>query len=421
MNGGIAIFSRQIVSSSVSLPNRRPQTRQLARFVVAMVVTVITITTAFAQEAPQPLETPLNAIIITRQARALVGNTPVKTMSPGTLITLTHQRGSWYLMRDIRAWIHQAEFIPLRDANRHFTTIIDRKPTPEAYHHRGIVYAALQNWEAALDDFNEAVRLGDADANLLINRGNALTELRQEERALADYNLAIELDSRQPQAYINRGSLYASLGQLDQALKDLDKAVEVAPELADAYNERGVLHRLREDYVAAVADYTRAIELSPEMAAAWANRAFAQKAQGAYREALDDYNRALSIDPLSDGIANDLAWLLATCPDADIRDSDRAIELAEQACRATNFHNPQYLDTLAAAHAAAGQFAKAAETAEKAIKSFGPDPAATDTRKRLELYRDEKPYIAPHPQAAGDKAQEDASEKPSDADSAPSK
>ena len=61
-----------------------------------------------------------------------------------------------------------------------------------------------------------------------------------------------------------------------------------------------------------------------------------------------------------------IAWLLATAPDAATRDATHAMELARKAVRLSEAREPVYLDTLAAAFAAAGRFPEAIDTAKQA-------------------------------------------------------
>jgi len=87
------------------------------------------------------------------------------------------------------------------------------------------------------------------------------------------------------------------------------------------------------------------------------------------------------------------AWLLATSQEEFIRDPERALSLIQ----ATAIHQPRWdnLDTLAAAHAALGQFAKAAAVQQQAIAAADPDnvDAMQPLRQRLALYQSNKPYI----------------------------
>ena len=85
-----------------------------------------------------------------------------------------------------------------------------------------------------------------------------------------------------------------------------------------------------------------------------------------------------------------MAWLLATSPEASLRDGARAVELAQRAVRLTGGREPDALDTLAAAYAEAGRFAEAVETAEQPAP-WPPSTAialAEAIEKRLDLDRE---------------------------------
>jgi Flp pilus assembly protein TadD len=93
-------------------------------------------------------------------------------------------------------------------------------------------------------------------------------------------------------------------------------------------------------------------------------------------------------------IASNLAWILATSPEAMQRNGHEAVRLAEWACKATAYKSPPLLDTLAAAYAEVGQFDKAVSTTLKAIEIVHSNPKSpTSTlESRLELYRAGRPY-----------------------------
>ena len=87
---------------------------------------------------------------------------------------------------------------------------------------------------------------------------------------------------------------------------------------------------------------------------------------------------------------NNLAWLLATSSDEQVRDPDRSFEIATKLVAATNQKNPDTLDTLAAALAAKGKFKEAIKNLEKAIQllnSKGKKNQSEGYQKRLESYK----------------------------------
>jgi tetratricopeptide (TPR) repeat protein len=89
---------------------------------------------------------------------------------------------------------------------------------------------------------------------------------------------------------------------------------------------------------------------------------------------------------------NRLAWFLATCSDSAIRDGRRAVGYAEMAVAKTDRKDPGYLDTLAAAYAEAGEFAKAADVQREAIRLCQDDKTKDDLTARLKLYESNTPY-----------------------------
>jgi len=93
-----------------------------------------------------------------------------------------------------------------------------------------------------------------------------------------------------------------------------------------------------------------------------------------------------------------LAWILATHPDARLRDSAQALQLATRAFELSPPNDAAALDTLAAAYAEAGRFDDAIKSAQRAAElaqADGPKQLLGDIQARLLLYRAGKPYREP--------------------------
>jgi protein O-mannosyl-transferase len=88
---------------------------------------------------------------------------------------------------------------------------------------------------------------------------------------------------------------------------------------------------------------------------------------GRVESALSQYQAALKLEPRNSSIQNDLAWILATGPQASLRDGGKAVELASSANAQMDGKSPEFLDTLAAAFAEAGRFPEAMEAAHRAL------------------------------------------------------
>ena len=117
--------------------------------------------------------------------------------------------------------------------------------------------------------------------------------------------------------------------------------------------------------------------------------------QGNFAGAIACYRQALQKHPDMWDLLNNLAWLLATCPEASQRNGPEAVQLAEKACQLTHYNVPLVIGTLAAAYAEAGRFDDAVWMGEKACaqaeENHEPE-LLQKNREFLELYRAHKPY-----------------------------
>jgi len=119
-------------------------------------------------------------------------------------------------------------------------------------------------------------------------------------------------------------------------------------------------------------------------------------------DAIPHYQRALQADTNSIYALNNLALLLATDSDARLRDGQRAVPLAEQACQITQYQNPIIIYTLASAYAEAGRFNDAVAAGEKAravALAQGQTGLAQENEAVLELYKSGKPFHQQPPPA----------------------
>jgi len=347
---------------------------------------------AQAEPAEQPpLSATRTVMVVTDQAEAFAGNESVAKLPPGSLLKYSKENGQWLLIPRYRGWLDREHVVAIERAVAYFDAIVAKTPTAQAYHHRGIAQLQLGDLDAALRDFDHALQLGLKEPGIYINRGAVHQRGGKMAEAIADYTRALELDPNNARAFDNRSSARAALGQLDESLADSDAAIRIDPKFAEAFNNRGVTRRLKGEYAAAIDDYSHAIEIFPDYAAAFANRGYARKQLREYAAAIEDYEQALRLEPDAHGACNDLAWLLATCGDAQFRDPQRAVQLATHACELTHDQSADLLDTLAAAHAAAGDFNAAVSRGEQALARAGatPPPALTE---RLALYRARQAY-----------------------------
>jgi len=114
-----------------------------------------------------------------------------------------------------------------------------------AYLHRGIAYRQKGKAESAIADFNEAIVLNPADADIYFHRGLAYRAKGNYDSAIADFDQAIQLDPKDPEAYNCRGEAYRDKGDYGRAVADFDRALALEPAMrAAANNKAKVLEKL---------------------------------------------------------------------------------------------------------------------------------------------------------------------------------
>ena len=163
----------------------------------------------------------------------------------------------------------------------------------------GTAYTAKGDFDRALNDFTEAIRLNPANSNAYNNRGHAYRAKSHFDRAIADHTEAIRLDPSNANAYNNRGIAYRAKGDHDRAIADHTEAVRLDTKYFDAYNSRGIAYRAKGDFDRAIANYTTAIEINPKSAVLYSNRGRAYELKGDKDLAVADYKKIIDLPATS--------------------------------------------------------------------------------------------------------------------------
>jgi len=141
----------------------------------------------------------------------------------------------------------------------------------------------------------------------------------------------------------------------------------------------------------AIQHLEKAEELDHKKTQTYYNLGAAFYMQGRVREALAQWRAGLRVDPDDLPLLGQTAWVLATNPNASVRNADEAVELAARAVKLSAAKDPAILDTLAAAYAEAGRFPEAVQTARQAL-AHASEPAAGDLKARIALYEAKRPF-----------------------------
>jgi Flp pilus assembly protein TadD len=340
--------------------------------------------------AQQPGEA---VVVIPGKANIQIGENIVDTAYRGAILVVRKVQDEWFsVSQGTPGWINKDDVMALGPAVEYFSDVIRNNPKDvAAYFVRANVRNAQGEFAKAIADYTEAIKLDPEDGPAYNGRGYAYHRLGELDKAVADFNQALQINQKDISAYNNRGIVFFEKREYAKAIADYDQALRLDSKHTWSYHNRGNALAATGELTRALADFDEAVRLDPRDCEAYANRGLVRQALGEYAPALADFDQAVSIGPARPTAYADRALLLAACPDAKLRDGNKAVADARRACELSGWKEPSTLSALAAASAEAGDFDAAIRWQARAIE-LAPKNARADYPSRLELYRAGKTY-----------------------------
>jgi tetratricopeptide (TPR) repeat protein len=270
-------------------------------------------------------------------------------------------------------------------AMRHFAEAVRIAPNYWKAHNNlasalaqeGKLAEAVQHYQAALE----------ANPDYAVAENNLGTTLRTRgdmAGAIRHYEAALRIEPGYAEAHHNLASALLQQGAVADAVRHEKAALAARPGFASALHTLGIALALASDGKEALGCFQQAVRLQPTVGRFYFDLAYALMEGGHQEAAAASYRRGLRLEPRWPQEANRIAWSLATCPDAGLRNGPLAVRLAEQVVDAIGGAEPYYLDTLAAAYAEVGRFAEAQATVRKALRALDTAPHPDWVRPMLE-------------------------------------
>ncbi len=204
--------------------------------------------------------------------------------------------------------------------------MLTRKSQETSAFERGRVRAAVQEWEAAIRDFSEALALEPEHAVALCERGFCYARLGQLDQAQSDWAAAVAIEPQVGAHYHFRGEMLSLEARFQEAVEEYDKAIQLTPQLGRAFAGRAAIWLEQQEMERALNDANRAVELDPTRALSYAERGFVFETREETEQAESDWAKAVQLGADCAGHYRNRAELLAR--NAHWQDAARALDKA---------------------------------------------------------------------------------------------
>jgi len=162
---------------------------------------------------------------------------------------------------------------------------------------RAGVLARLNDYEGAIRELTEVIRISPDDAKAYLARGGFHIEQGNHEQAIDDLTVAIRLHPDVALNYTLRAFAHAERSQFDDAMVDVEEAIRLDPNSARTFSLRGSLRLRQRDLEGACDDYTQAIRCDPNSATPYFQRGVSRNRLRQYDQAISDFSDAIRLDP----------------------------------------------------------------------------------------------------------------------------
>jgi len=256
----------------------------------------------------------------------------------------------------------------------------------------------------ALDDEMALLEVSGVDPSALthdmrlVAKAEGFRLTRRFEESAATYRTAIERNPESVLLLMRFASVLGILGEDDERFEILTRVIQLAPATAPAYADLAHIVYKRGDPAEAERLLAASLSIDPCTASPRATLAYLAARRNDHNRHLQVLKEGIDQCPREDRILNNYAYALATNRDEENRDGDEALRIAKQITQGEAGKRPDYLDTLACAHAEVGDFANAVRAGEEALALHDPEgsPESIDESKaHLELFRAGRPVREP--------------------------
>jgi tetratricopeptide (TPR) repeat protein len=287
----------------------------------------------------------------------------------------------------------------LPEAINHFREVVRLRPNDsEVRRNLGKALAKNGAPAEALEQFRAALRIQPNDSDAAYSAGNLLLEQGRIEEAISFFQQAIAADPRRVDAHYNLAIALNRAGRAEKAIAEFHETLRLQPQHVDAHNNLAITLLRQGQVAAAISEWQKALQIQPNNADIHNNLAVAFLRAGQLTAAVAEWHETLRLQPGKIGTQLSLAWMLATAPEAAVRNGPDALQLAERAYQTIGARNLMSFRVLAAACAEVGKFSDAMQLAREGAQraaAQGQAALAHSLEGDLSLYEERAPLRDP--------------------------
>ena len=235
----------------------------------------------------------------------------------------------------------------------------------------------------------------DFEATLHFQHGIQRETLGDMTRAIGHYQESLRIRTGFALAHRNLGRLLAKRGDWSDALPHFENYARISPQDAAGQHALAICHQQLGNNEIARTQFEKTIRIDPGHVQSLDALGSIHLLAGDAAEAVRYFQSVLELAPDRSFARNNLAWILATCPNPEIRDGEKALLLATQLVENEGGEKPAFLDTLSAAQAECGHFKEAIATARRGAqlaRNAEQAALASQMEQRITLYQRGEAY-----------------------------
>ena len=315
---------------------------------------------------------------------------------PGQALVVVSTDGKNVVVRSVDGKNHlrvsRDALVPINEAAPLYAQLIRATPTdPNLFVARANVYTTRGEVDKAIADLQQAIKLDDQYEAAYVSLAEAQMRKREYDAVHQTVNQVLKIDPKNPTYHVLRGVAFRHQEKFQEAINAFTEALKHKADHIPALSSRGFIYYLQREHAKAVRDFDAWVKLEPTNAMAVNNRGYNRQFTGDYQGALVDYNKAIELSPEFALAFQNKSWLMATCPDAKIRDGKEAFAAGSKACVLRNYRVPEDVKALAASYAELGDFQHAIEFQQKVVDAREGEAKAAEVAI-LNQYKSNKPF-----------------------------